>query len=210
MQNLQNKFSTLQENSTFNRLKKLFSGGLFHKLMVIPDLWEGKQLAQENFWKGVAKMANMPGLQKFAMDWRTLLGIAGLLGVGAGVAHEIYLHHKKVRMHEEAVNRARQLFSQVVQSDPYLSQQDPKELEQIFETILQVAPLAAANPLMLRQLLRQATTYGGIDPNAALSLSELNDRIAQTQLPLRPGMSVGGALVTLGNSLPKDVLYGGG
>jgi hypothetical protein len=175
--------------------KLLHAGG--HLIFGSMDFVEGKEIAEQNFWRGFQKMAtaNIPNLKSI------LAGLA-LASAGAGAAYEIYRHYKHNKIHREGAQKARRIFQQVVQSDPYLAQQDPQVLQEYFETLLQVAPNVAANPLLLKQTLKQALTYGGIDPQSAKLLSDLNERIVSVQMPTRPAMSPGETLFTIGRMLP--------
>jgi len=69
--------------------------------------------------------------------------------------------------------RQTQIFNQIVQQDPILSEADPEVLRQSFATMARFAPTLASDPYAAQSFLREAvTTGGGINYNTIKLLAE--------------------------------------
>ena len=118
------------------------------------------------------------GLQKSAgVNLKNILSGAGLASLGVGLAFEMgrYLHKRKLLASTR--EQAMQAFEQAVAGDPHLQQYPREQLLQYLQAILEIAPNVASNPVLLRQLLKQVATYGGIDPQSAKVLAEVDAHI---------------------------------
>jgi len=167
-----NLFSQSQQSIKRSFLKKLFkkvTGLGFHGLFAGFDFIEGFGKAKEGFRMGLQKNAKV--------DLKNILAGTGLASLGLGLAFEVgrYIHKRQVL--SNAKEQAIKNFEQVIASDPHLQQYPKEELMQYLNTLLQVAPNVAADPVLLRQALKQIATYGGVDPQSAKVLSELDEQI---------------------------------
>ena len=118
-------------------------------------------------------------------------GLLGIAGAGAEIAGHLQRRIK-----------ARRTFEKVVKKDPYLSQLPREELEEYFETVKDISPTIASNPLLLRTTLKQMATYEGADPSSIRLLGEIEER---TREPLiGPLYRLSDRLLTAGRSVPTN------
>lgn len=70
----------------------------------------------------------------------------------------------------------REIFEELVENDEIISQEDPVEMAEMYETLKTIAPNVAANKSLTRAVLRQMSSQGTMSPYDATVFSKL-DRI---------------------------------
>jgi len=147
---------------------------LFMLMFVGQDVADTKRRMQDRYLRRQV-------LKKYASALDTigkgLLVGSGLLGLGV-MAHDLISYFRARRS-------ADRLMHLMAEKDPVLSQVDRRELEQYLRLLLDVSPELAANPMLLRAVLRQMATYEGADPGALLHLSDLASQMGYRPLRTR-------------------------
>jgi len=116
---------------------------------------------------------------------------SGILGISTA-GYELFEQLAKKRA-------SKKLFKRIVKRDPYLSQVPEEELREYFETLTQVSPTIAANPILLRTALRQMVSYEGADPASIKMLTEVEQ---ESQNPLlRPLLRLSERMLALSESM---------
>ncbi len=137
----------------------------------------------EDFVRSIEKKAAFPGAAlKGLVDWK---GVAAkTMGVALPIAAVSTLFAAS-DMTRDVINRHRG-FSAAKKFDPTMMEGDPHKAKGLYNTLFNVAPTLARDPLTASSFVKRQMAYGGyVDPSSLASFASAESSMSRASSPLR-------------------------